>query len=258
MPASPGSRAAGRLVRESFKMDVINFAEHDADGNMALDFNEFYAMQPKAILDKYSPDEIRSWFDSADRDGNGTLCVNEYFLWTLEKAWTAHGPSALRYAFERYDKDKTGSLDALEFERACVQLGFGEYAQSIFKVLDADGSGMVSYSELVDALKSDVPQDSAVKSMISTLILDASHAATAEAARPASIDTSGWVIRAHTVSGVRAELQRLLRASGARVGERLLPPSPAFSRLLPPSPAFSHLLFCFSPRCARRRAPSHI
>ena len=48
------------------------------DGNAALDFEEFYAMQPRAITERFSTEQIRSWFDQADTDGNGTLDFEEF------------------------------------------------------------------------------------------------------------------------------------------------------------------------------------
>ena len=76
-------------------------------------------MQPRAIREQYSTDEIRTWFQQADSDGNGSLSVNEFFRWSMANISSHFGDSALRVAFSHYDKDGTGSLDALEFAAAC-------------------------------------------------------------------------------------------------------------------------------------------
>lgn len=101
-------------------------------------------MQPRAIREQYSTDEIRTWFLQADSDGNGSLSVNEFFRWSMANISSHFGDSALRVAFSHYDKDGTGSLDALEFAAACNDLGFGASAHQIFRELDDDRSGAIS------------------------------------------------------------------------------------------------------------------
>ena len=60
-----------RDFRDTIVSDTRTFTEFDIDGNQSLDFEEFYAMQPNVIRDRYTAEEIRQWFDSADLDGNG-------------------------------------------------------------------------------------------------------------------------------------------------------------------------------------------
>ena len=45
------------------------FAEIDADETQTLSFDEFLAMQPGAMREAHSPEEIRCWYDAADTDG---------------------------------------------------------------------------------------------------------------------------------------------------------------------------------------------
>ena len=80
-----------------------------------------HAMQPKHLLETFSTEQIRGWFDEADRDGSGTLCINEFFMWSLQDASAQFGSKALQSAFERYDRDNTGQLDAMEFGKACAE-----------------------------------------------------------------------------------------------------------------------------------------
>ena len=108
-------------------------------------------MQPEAIRNQYTPEEIQSWFNQADVNGDGTLCINEFFRWSLANASAQHGANALRVAFEKYDVDGTGHLDAIEFAKACEDLGFGAVAHQIFRSLDDDGSGTVSASPLLSS-----------------------------------------------------------------------------------------------------------
>ena len=93
-------------------------------------------MQPAAIRDHFSSDEILLWFNEADTDCSGTLSPDEFFKWSLNNASQQHGADALAVAFNKYDRDGTGQLDAVEFGSACVELGFGVVANAIFKSLD--------------------------------------------------------------------------------------------------------------------------
>ena len=52
-------------------------------------------MQPRAIREQYSTDEIRTWFLQADSDGNGSLSVNEFFRWSMANISSHFGDSAL-------------------------------------------------------------------------------------------------------------------------------------------------------------------
>ena len=206
------------------KGETLKFAEFDQNGDQALDFEEFYAMQPRQILDRFTADELRVWFDEADKDGSGTLCVNEFFLWSLKTVAGSEGKHALQIAFERFDTDKTGLLDAMEFEDLAKSLGFGAVAHSIFVMLDEDGSGFLSYKEVIDGLTNEANNDPKTKAMLTTLALthvSAQSGSGEEAAgtRKKKIDTTGWVIRGHGMASVRTELQRLLKQSGARVAD---------------------------------------
>ena len=207
---------AGRI-----RSDLVRFAEFDADGSAELTFPEFHAMLPAKIHEKFSTEEVKKLFDRADLDGSGQLSINEWFLWSLENASMVHGKLALEKAFEKYDVDKTGSLDSLEFRKACEELGFGRVSDEIFQTLDADGSGHLSYREVLDALTTGIPADVNVKGMLTTLVLETqSDPAEDEArGRVQRIDTRGWSIKPGTVSEVRASLQKLLADSGALVGD---------------------------------------
>ena len=68
---------------------AMRFAEYDENGDCKLDWDEFYAMQPKHLRSQFSPQVIRSWFDAADINGDGVLSINEFFLWTMSalRAW---------------------------------------------------------------------------------------------------------------------------------------------------------------------------
>ena len=211
-------------LRAQVNLDVQNaatrFAEHDEDGNMSLDFEEFYAMQPRAVRDQYTAEDIRQWFDAADADGSGDLSVDEFFLWSLSNAATKFGSGSLEAAFARYDKDGTGALDLKEFSKACADMGFGSAATSIFHALDADGSGEVSYRELQAMVASGAARvDREGKRLLATLVWSFDKGANDE--RHETVTASQFQIKSNTAEGVRDELKAILRTSGNHVADIL-------------------------------------
>lgn len=212
-------RRANNELRRKLTMDTVGdasrFAEYDLDGNQLLDFEEFLAMQPVKVRQTYSADEIKEWFNAADTDGNGSLSINEFFRWSLSNASMKHGATALETAFRKYDRDGGGYLDSFEFEKAATDMGFGAVAHDLFKALDHDGSGSVTYLELIESLTAEAPKDPETKKMLTALVWSFDKDTKDEA----RIDTSGWVIRGKTVASVREELQTLLRESGGHVAD---------------------------------------
>ena len=195
----------------------MRFAEFDKDHDQRLDFKEFCAFQPAKIRAKVSENELRKWFDAADTDGNGTLTLNEFFTWSLGTSARRHGAQALEAAFSAYDKDGTGRLDAVEFTLAAEEMGFGNAAHQIFEQLDADGSGSITYAELVASL-TEPPDDGATTSMLTAMVWaqELSSYNDSEA-----LDTSTWIIRGRDVDSVRSELRHLMTESGATVADLL-------------------------------------
>lgn len=55
--------------------------------------------------------------------------------------------------FRKFDSTGDGHLNSLEFRNAIEPFGFGNSAQQIFSELDQDGTGTVSYAEIVSTLK---------------------------------------------------------------------------------------------------------
>ena len=55
-----------RAITRDTRVRARRFAESDADGDCALDFEEFYAMAPVELRERHAPAEVRGWFDAAD------------------------------------------------------------------------------------------------------------------------------------------------------------------------------------------------
>lgn len=194
------------------------FANFDRDGNMALDFEEFVAMQPRRVRETHTRDEMKEWFQVADEDGNGTLSINEFFKWSMGNAKNNNGAVILEHAFKKFDKNNSGSLDAEEFKKMAMEMGFAESAQEAFVVLDADGGGYITYKEVLAALQTHTPRSVETKKLLFGCIWSWGLGEDKkEIKQKQTVDTSKWHIRGRDADTVREELRTLLRDSGAHV-----------------------------------------
>lgn len=208
-----------RSLTSDTKLDVCRFAECDRDADRHLDADEFYAMMPPRVRNKFTAEQIRSWFEASDVDGDGFIGINDYFRWSLCNVCVKHGREALRLVFEKYDKDKTGMLDALEFEAAAEELGFGKVGHELFRDLDDDGSGCVTYTELLENLSEG---SAAAKTMSADVkavhsALRATYDEDTKEQRVGSIETSRWVVKGKDAPTVLEELRRVLAGTDAHV-----------------------------------------
>ena len=198
----------------SIKEQVMAFADADTDGNMKLDFEEFYAMLAHNQSHAVSTEKAREWFDAADKDGSGSVSADEFFCWSLSASAAAYGANSIATIFKRYDKDKTGYLDLREFTKACGDVGMALVAEDIFRALDQDESGAISYIELSESLADTTERlKTETKHVLTSLV----WASQGQAVNP--LDTTGWRIKGDTAENTRKELRALLDASGHHVGE---------------------------------------
>jgi len=124
----------------------------------------------------------------------------------------------LESAFREYDKDGSGMLDFNEFNKVATRMGFGTSAHCIFKSLDHDNSGEISYMELIESFNTAPPKNTEVKQLCTSLMFAFQEEGSSTACA-AKLNTSGWVIKGRDVETIRRELQALLRDSGAHVGD---------------------------------------
>ena len=153
-PKKLASLDGTRLV-DAVRLESARFVEA-LDGDVALDFEEFYSFQPENVRQAHSSATIREWFDAACA-GKERLTPNDFFHWSLSKAAQSAGANALREAFKRWDTDNSGYLDAAEFTQAAEEMGYGAVGHQLFRKLDADNSGAISHDELAEALLESSP-----------------------------------------------------------------------------------------------------
>lgn len=225
MPTKRGTASAAgadapvadkKSLTSDAKIDMTRFAEYDSNGNGHLEFLEFWAMMPTEMQTKFGEDKIQSWFDAADRDGDGIINIHDYWRWSLGKLAYKHGIEMLRSVFSGFDADGTGVLDSLEFEQAATAMGFGNVAHAIFRDLDDDGSGTVTYGEMISNLMEgrkalDAPTQQLHKTLAST------YDQLTKEDRVIKIDTSNWAIQGGDPTTVLEKLRTYLSESGAHI-----------------------------------------
>lgn len=209
-----------RALVESTTQAGQRFAEYDDDGSMSLDFEEFLAMQPRRIRESRTGAEIKAWFDAADLNHDMRLSVDEFFQFSMGNAAGKYGARALDLVFKRYDGDGSGVLDSREFVAVAEEMGFGASAASIFRNLDGDMSGGITYAELINKLQETTPSDPATKALLMTMVWSVDEAKEEER-QHALQAAANWKLKGRDVAKVRIELQALLKHSGCHVADLL-------------------------------------
>ena len=213
-PVDVNSGPEPRLV--TLQRDAaVAFYEADKDGSGCLDWEEFKAAPGGRLGPKLSERELREIFDEMDTDKSGTISLDEFFLYTLAAASHNTG-SGIEAIFRKYDRNKEGALDAVEFSRACEDMGYGSMAHDLFLELDHDESGSVAYQELMDMLKSRCTTVGRnAKLFLTSLSFDRASGDGAGT----QIDPSSWCLKPKSVAELRTELQARLLQSSARVSD---------------------------------------
>lgn len=122
--------------------------------------------------------------------------------------------SGLDEAFGKYDNDGSGMLTALEFCRACEDIGFGELANELFMEFDPENNGNISPATVLGMIKSSRGISRNAKRVITDLAFDGN--------RPdAKVDTSTWRLTGESKELLRAEMLKQMRDADppARVEE---------------------------------------
>lgn len=199
----------------------IAFLDADVNGDQKLSWEEFQLCIPANMKENATPEELRDLFDEADADHNGTISIDEYFMWTLN-ACVAQAGAGLESVFRRYDRNGTGTLDEREFMQACADINFGHYAHDIFIELDHDGSGSVSYHEVIEMLRKRKGGVGSVnkttKRFLSELSFQVANG-NGDESDPLAIDTSQWQLTGTDISSLREQLSGYLILNQLRISQ---------------------------------------
>lgn len=211
-----GMASASKVLNDT-ELDARRFMEADDNGDMQLSFDEFFQMQPSPTRKKFGYKQIREWFDDADTDKSGTVSIGEYFTWTLRNAAENHGWDVMSHVFAKYDTDRSGQLTMREFQRACDDTGFGSVAPFIFRTLDPDGSGEISYHELMGVLQANRPKDASTQQMLAAMLKSNYEQAQVQSKAALQAAIAKASLQGSTVDELRTHMRWILHKSGAQV-----------------------------------------
>ena len=134
------------MIDEAAKYVEAGMADDDS-----LDFDGFSELVRVREGGEHSAAELRARFRMMDTTGSGRVKKQDYPLFLLRAA-LAQSVSYVQEIFQRWDADGNGMVDASEFRKAIISLGLADVMPAtidqVFRELDDDGSGSVSYREL--------------------------------------------------------------------------------------------------------------
>lgn len=121
----------------------------DGDGSNRVSWQEFEECAKKV---GFRGDVAGAWL-AFDTDLSGFITYKEidpegYDIIASWKAWAEEEFGSIHSAFKVLDADGSGSLSFVEFRRACRYFGFLKPAKPLFSVLDCDGAGSLSLNEV--------------------------------------------------------------------------------------------------------------
>ena len=117
------------------------FSLHDADASMSIDANELEGVMRDLGI-QMSAAQRAEVMSQLDVDGSGTISFEEYLRW-----FDLHD---IQSEFNKYDDDESGSINKKEFAKLVATLGVNltrKESTYIFKKLDVDGSGVITFDE---------------------------------------------------------------------------------------------------------------
>ena len=132
------------------------FKELDESGDGLLSKEELQKGYKKYFEDSITDNEFDEIMQTIDQDGSGQISIEEFLRATVDYD-NLISEKNLKYAFESFDKDHSGSLSPDEI-REIFGLNSDDENTSkilaqIFKDVDINGDGMISYDEFKTMMK---------------------------------------------------------------------------------------------------------
>ena len=200
---------------------AVEFAAADFDQDGELDRDEF-ATYVNALLSSGAPgglprEIIDEWFESNDPTKSGTISMTEFFKFALNTSMGSRHGNPVERVLKRYDKDGSGKLSRSELRHALTKMGFGAMADDIFDTLDADRTGSVEVSEILNHLQQGDHISHSTSSLKAEFRGQISVSKKGKL-RPGAPDR-GWAFVGRSASAVRDELRAFLQADKVRAVE---------------------------------------
>ena len=190
---------------------IMFFTEADEHGSQAIDFDQFVSALPYRVREQHQAD-LRSWFELIDRNGDGLVALAECVHCGLSLAGMASGAGVLKI-FEHYDLDHSGRLGEWEYTLAARDLGFGEWARTVFHTLPLHPEDQtIDYAELLNSTRLSQDEKTIGQGFLRAMAWEVG-------ARARDVDTRGWSFTGEDAESARANLRALLRKQQVKLSE---------------------------------------
>jgi len=130
--------------KERMRALKSKFREFDKNGDGLITKKEFIANWKASPIDGLNGEEL---FKEIDTNSSGSVSLSEFSAWFLKKAW-----GAIFNAFKKMDKRNDLKIQMQDFLKACNSnfLCPVSEAKKLFKKLDVNGDGWLSFEEFRD------------------------------------------------------------------------------------------------------------
>ena len=128
------------------------FNMFDTNDNGKMEREEFIQCIQK-ICPNFSLKLVNEWYDQVDKDKNGYLDVDEFTCVIREIEHITNKDNIFIQMWKIYDADQNGVLDKDEFTKMWRSLFpeiTDENLEKLFKKIDEDGNGTISYIEYMN------------------------------------------------------------------------------------------------------------
>ena len=99
--------------------------------------------------------QLQEIVNELDQDGSGTICFPEFLSWMAVNTKNRDRSEDIREAFRMFDKDGDGVISTSELRDAMSDLGVDltdEEVEKMIKAADSDGDGQVNYEEFIQMM----------------------------------------------------------------------------------------------------------
>ena len=152
-PRQKIKRALTEELIDDFK-EAFSLFDKDGDGTIST---EELGTVMRSLGQNPSEAELQDMINEGDADGNGAIDFQEFFAMMASKVKDADAEQEIRAAFRVFDKDGNGFISAEELMHVMNSLGeklTEEEVDMMMREADVDGDGQVDYEEFVKMMKS--------------------------------------------------------------------------------------------------------
>ena len=142
---------AEKLAEEQIAEFKKAFSLFDKDDNGSITSKKLGKVM-SSLGHNITEAELEDTINELDKDGSGTICFPEFLSWMARNAKDRDITDAIKKAFRMFDKDGDGLISTSELRDAMSSLGVDltdEEADEMISAADGDEDGQVNYEEFI-------------------------------------------------------------------------------------------------------------